>query len=83
MLRFVWKALVPGASLPHPDEAACTPSVPARDRPLEQQVGGRVRGRVVLERAEVVHLVLLAEVRGDLVARGAAAVETASVRTRA
>ena len=51
---------------------------------LEQQVARRVRGVVVLDRAEVVHLLTAGEVQGDLAGAAAGADEMrASVRTRA
>ena len=43
-LRLVWKALVPRASLPHPDEARVDGAGVAADRALEEQVAGGVRG---------------------------------------
>ena len=78
MLRLVWKALVPRASLADPDEARCTRTA-ARPptAPLNSEVAGGVGRGVVLEGAEVERLVAVAEVGGQQVAGRAAADEAA------
>ena len=78
MLRLVWKALVPARVLADLDEPGVDASGDrSLDRALEEQVAGRVGRRVVLEGAEVEHLVAVAEVGGEQVAGGAAADEAA------
>ena len=74
-MRFVWNAFAFCAGLPQPHETRVHRTGVVLDRALEQQVAARARRVVVLERAEVEHLLAVAEVHRELVALGALAAE--------
>ena len=80
----VWKALVPLAPLRTRMRPLYTDWRVAADRALEEEVAGRLRRDVVLQGAEVVHLVAVAEVDGQQVAASPPCPRAGeSVRTRA